>query len=96
MTPASPTTSPAASAPQPSLTGQTERHYNSAYLIIENFVFNPTLVTGFLHRAATGDESVAVTEVLYGSHHLIVEDREQHLFHHLCKHVSPNRPKTKT
>jgi hypothetical protein len=82
---ASPRSSPAGSAPS---------HYNSAYVQIESFIFNPTLVTGFLHRAATNDESVAVTEVLYGAHHVSVEDRHQHLFHHLCRHTAPTKPAT--
>lgn len=69
-------------------------HYASAYLLIENFVFNPALVTGFLHRPATNEESVPVTEVLYGSHHVTVEDRHQHLFHFLCHHTAPAKPST--
>jgi hypothetical protein len=71
-----------------------QSHYNSAYLILENFVFNPTLVIGFLHRPATGEESVGITEVLYGGHLVSVEDREQHLFHFLCHHTAPTKPST--
>jgi hypothetical protein len=83
-----------APAPQPSPPTSAKSHYNSAYILIENFVFNPTLVTGFLHRPATNDESVPVTEVLYGAHHLTVEDKNQHLFHHLCLHTAPGKPST--
>ena len=88
--------SPAANvpAPQPSPPTSAKSHYNSAYIQIETFVFNPTLVTGFLHRPATNDESVPVTEVLYGAHHLTVEDKNQHLFHHLCLHTAPGKPST--
>jgi hypothetical protein len=85
---------PAIQTPQPSPASPAPSHYNSAYIQIENFVFNPTLVTGFLHRAATGEESVAITDVLYGAHHLTIEDKQQILFHHLCRHVSPAKPTT--
>jgi hypothetical protein len=86
------TTPPSASPATPDRAGQS--HYNSAYLIIENFVFNPTLVIGFLHRPATGEESVGITEVLYGGHMVSVEDKEQHLFHFLCHHAAPTKPST--
>jgi hypothetical protein len=91
------TTTPSTSAPvaaQPPAPTPVKSHYNSAYIQIENFVFNPTLVTGFLHRVATSDESVAVTDVLYGPHQLTVEDRQQILFLHLCRQVSPGKPAT--
>jgi hypothetical protein len=94
MTTTPPAPSPATSTNHPAPVTPAPSHYNSAYIQIETFVFNPALVTGFLHRSATTDESVAVTEVLYGSHHLTVEDKQQHLFHHLCRHVSPEKPKT--
>ena len=85
-----PSASPADTPPSPAIPGQS--HYNSAYLIIGNFVFNPTLVIGFLHRPATSNESIGVTEVLYSGHNVSVEDEEQHLFHFLCQHTSPNKP----
>jgi hypothetical protein len=84
-----PPASPLIPDPRPPTT--VKSHYSSAYVLIENFVFNPTLVTGFLHRPATTDESVPVTEVLYGPHHVTVEDREQHLFHALCNQTNPRR-----
>jgi hypothetical protein len=85
---------PHAPAPPSSPSTTAKSHYNSAYVQIETFVFNPTLVTGFLHRPATNDESVPVTEVLYGGHHVTVEDKHQHLFHFLCHHTAPGMPTT--
>jgi hypothetical protein len=68
--------------------GQTQTSFNSAYVRVGFFVFNPTLVMGFLHRAAT-EESVPSTEVLYESHHISVEDPSQALFFYLCSHARP-------
>jgi hypothetical protein len=84
-----PSASPLIPDPRPPTVAKS--HYSSAYVLIENFVFNPTLVSGFLHRPATSEESVPVTEVLYGSHHVTVEDRHQHLFHALCNQTNPRR-----
>lgn len=68
--------------------GQTQTNFNSAYVQVAHFVFNPTLVMGFLHRPAT-EESVPVTEVFYGSHHVSVEDANQALFFYLRNHTRP-------
>jgi hypothetical protein len=68
--------------------GQTQTNFNSAYVQIGLFVFNPTLVMGFLHRPAT-EESVPSTEVFYESHHISVEDPNQALFFFLRKHTRP-------
>ncbi len=68
--------------------GQTQTHFNSAFVEVDHFVFNPTLVSGFLHRPAT-DESVPVTEVLYGSHHVSVEDPKEALYFSLRQHTRP-------
>jgi hypothetical protein len=68
--------------------GQTQTSFNSAYVQIGLFVFNPTLVMGFLHRPAT-EESVPSTEVFYESHHISVEDPNQALFFFLRKHTRP-------
>jgi len=75
--------------------GQTQTHFNSAYVEVADFVFNPTLVAGFLHRRAT-DESVPVTEVFYGSHHVSVEDPQQALYFFLCQQTNPQEVKTTT
>jgi len=83
---------PVSASPPRTLPAQS--HYNSGYIQIENFVFNPTLVTGFLLRPATSDESVPVTEVFYGAHHISVEDKNQNLFHYLCYHTAPIKAPT--
>jgi hypothetical protein len=84
--------SPAPPSPTSTLpAGQTQTHFNSAYVQVAQFVFNPTLVQGFLHRPATTDESVPVTEVFYGSHHVSVEDPQEALFFYLCHHTSPQK-----
>lgn len=83
------TSPPTPPAPQKTLpAGQTQTHFNSAYVEVAHFVFNPTLVAGFLHRPAT-DESVPVTEVFYGSHHVSVEDPKQALYFFLCQQTRP-------
>ena len=68
--------------------GQTQTSFNSAFVQVGHFVFNPTLVMGFVHRPAT-DESVPSTEVLYESHHVTVEDPNQALFFYLRRHTRP-------
>ena len=68
--------------------GQTQTSFNSAFVQVGHFVFNPTLVMGFVHRPAT-DESVPSTEVLYESHHITVEDPNQGLYFYLCSHTRP-------
>ena len=68
--------------------GQTQTSFNSAYVQVGYFVFNPTLVMGFVHRPAT-NESVPSTEVLYESHHVTIEDPTQALFFYLRRHASP-------
>jgi hypothetical protein len=68
--------------------GQTQTNFNSAYVQVGLFVFNPTLVMGFLHRPAT-DESVPSTEVFYESHHISVEDPNQALFFFLRRQARP-------
>jgi hypothetical protein len=68
--------------------GQTQTSFNSAYVQVGLFVFNPTLVMGFLHRPAT-EESVPSTEVFYESHHISVEDPNQALFFFLRRHARP-------
>ena len=68
--------------------GQTQTSFNSAFVQVGHFVFNPTLVMGFVHRPAT-DESVPATEVLYESHHVTVEDPNQALFFYLRRHTRP-------
>jgi hypothetical protein len=68
--------------------GQTQTSFNSAFVQVGYFVFNPTLVMGFVHRPAT-DESVPSTEVLYESHHITVEDPNQALYFYLCSHTRP-------
>ncbi len=78
--------SPAWVPPLPA--GQTQTSFNSAYVKVGLFVFNPTLVMGFLHRPAT-EESVPSTEVLYESHHISVPDPNQALFFYLCSHSRP-------
>ena len=83
--------SPPAAPPRVLPAGQTQTHFNSAYVQVGQFVFNPTLVQGFLHRPATTDESVPVTEILYGSHHVSVEDPKEALFFYLCHHTSPQK-----
>jgi hypothetical protein len=78
--------------PSPSSTlpaGQSQTNFNSAYVQVGQFVFNPTLVLGFLHRSGTTEESNPVTEILYGSHHVSVEDPKEALFFFLCKHTHP-------
>jgi len=88
-------------SPKPSLppsqlpAGQTETHFNSAYVEVGEFVFNPTLVSGFLHRRST-EESIPVTELLYGSHYVSVEDPDQALYFFLRKQAAPQQPKTTT
>ena len=84
MTPALSSASPPRTLPA----GQTQTNFNSAFVQIGHFVFNPTLVMGFVHRPAT-DESVPSTEVLYESHHLTVEDPNQALFFYLRRHTRP-------
>jgi hypothetical protein len=68
--------------------GQTQTSFNSAYVQVGLFVFNPTLVMGFLHRLAT-EESIPSTEVFYESHHISVEDPNQALFFYLRRHARP-------
>ena len=68
--------------------GQTQTSFNSAYVQVGLFVFNPTLVMGFLHRPAT-DESIPSTEVFYESHHISVEDPNQALFFFLRRQARP-------
>ena len=68
--------------------GQTQTSFNSAYVQVGYFVFNPTLVMGFVHRPAT-NESVPSTEVLYESHHVTIEDPNQALFFYLRRHAAP-------
>ncbi len=73
--------------------GQTQTSFNSAYVQIGHFVFNPTLVMGFLHRPAT-EESTPSTEVFYESHHISVEDPNQALFFYLRRHTNPQQVTT--
>lgn len=90
------TTPPAPLSPPRTLpAGQTETHFNSAFVQVGKFVFNPTLVSGFLHRDST-EQSVPVTEVMYGSHHLSVEDEGEALFFYLCHHTNPQNGSAKT
>lgn len=77
---------PGLGAPLPA--GQTQTAFNSAYVKVGLFVFNPTLVMGFNHRPATA-ESVPSTEVLYESHHISIDDPNQALFFYLCSHTRP-------
>jgi hypothetical protein len=81
---------PSSSSPLPRTlpAGQTQTSFNSAFVQVGSFVFNPTLVMGFVHRPAT-DESVPSTEVLYESHHVTVEDPNQALYFYLCSHTRP-------
>lgn len=67
--------------------GQTETSFNSAFVRVENFVFNPTLVTAFVQRLAEG--SSPTTEVFYEGHHIVVEDPKQALFFYLCYLTKP-------
>jgi hypothetical protein len=90
--PAFPPSPTQASPPRSLPAGQTQTHFNSAYVEIAKFVFNPTLVSGFLHRSAS-DESVPVTEVFYGSHHVSVEDPKEALYFFLCQHTHPQAVK---
>jgi len=68
--------------------GQTQTSFNSAFVQVGQFVFNPTLVMGFVHRPAIND-SVPSTEVLYESHHVTIEDPNQALYFYLCNHTRP-------
>ena len=68
--------------------GQSHTSFNSPYVQVGFFVFNPTLVMGFLHRPATA-ESTPSTEVFYESHHISVEDPNQGLFFYLRKQTRP-------
>jgi hypothetical protein len=68
--------------------GQTQTSFNSAYVQVGLFVFNPTLVMGFVHRPAT-EESVPSTEVFYESHHISIDDPNQALFFYLRRHTRP-------
>jgi hypothetical protein len=92
-------TSPPSSAPVSRArtlpAGQTETHFNSAYVEVADFVFNPTLVAGFLHRRAT-EESIPVTEVFYASHHVSVDDPQQALYFFLRQQTNPQGIKTTT
>ncbi len=82
-------TTPSQPSPRRTLpAGQTQTNFNSAFVQVGHFVFNPTLVMGFVHRPAT-DESVPSTEILYDSHHLTVEDPNQALFFYLRRHTRP-------
>jgi len=81
--------SPSPTSHPPTLpAGQTQTSFNSAYVQVGLFVFNPTLVMGFLHRPAT-DESIPSTEVFYESHHISVEDPNQALFFFLRRQARP-------
>ncbi len=73
--------------------GQTQTSYSSAFVQVELFVFNPTLVMAFLHRPAT-EESVPATEVFYESHHVSVPDPNQALFFYLHNHTRPQKVTT--
>jgi hypothetical protein len=73
--------------------GQTQTSFNSAYVQVGLFVFNPTLVMGFVHRPAT-EESVPSTEVFYESHHISIEDPNQALFFYLRRHTRPQEVST--
>jgi hypothetical protein len=73
--------------------GQMHTSFNSAYVQVGYFVFNPTLVMGFLHRPATA-ESTPSTEVFYESHHISVEDPNQALFFYLRRHTRPQEEKS--
>ena len=86
------------SAPPPALghglpPGQTKTSYNSAFVRVEKFVFDPTLVKGFFHSAANST-STPVTDVLYDSHHVSIEDPKQALFFYLCRHTRPQEVAT--
>ena len=69
--------------------GQTQTSFNSPYIQVGLFVFNPNLVMGFLHRPATA-ESTPSTEVFYESHHVCVDDPNQALFFYLRKQTRPH------
>ena len=80
-------------SPSPTLnrtlpSGQSHTSFNSPYVQVGFFVFNPTLVMGFLHRPATA-ESTPSTEVFYESHHISVDDPNQGLFFYLRKQTRP-------
>lgn len=83
MNPPSPASSPRTLPP-----GQSQTSFNSAYVQIGFFVFNPSLVMGFVHRPAT-EESTPSTEVFYESHHISVDDPKQALFYYLRRHTRP-------
>ncbi len=90
-----PTPSP---SPKPGLShtlppGQTKTSYSSAFVQVEKFVFDPNLVTAFFHSAANSN-STPVTDVLYESHHVSIEDPKQALFFYLCKHTHPQQVAT--
>ncbi len=89
MTPPPSPTSPSRTLPA----GQTQTSFNSAYVQVGLFVFNPTLVMGFVHRPAT-EEFVPSTEVFYESHHISIEDPNQALFFYLRRHTRPQEVST--
>jgi len=73
--------------------GQTQTSFNSVFVQVELFVFNPNIVTAFLHRKGP-EGSVPVTEIVYESHCILVEDPDQRLFFYLRGQLRPNPAKT--
>ncbi len=73
--------------------GQSQTNFNSAFVEIDLFTFDPARVVATLHRPG-GDGSTPVTEVLYMNHQVTVEDPNQALYFYLRKHLNPKTEKT--
>ena len=68
--------------------GQTESAYHSSKVKIGLFVFDPNLVQAFQHRPGS-DTTTPITEVIYQTHLITVDDPNQALFFYLVKFNNP-------